>query len=217
SLDAKARDQARAYLLSARKTVEAALGQARAAVDEATAREARRLLERAISETKGGGQAVGRSGGPMQVEVGERVRTSDGMTGRVGELRDDGSAVIESGAVRLIVPLEQIVEVLGETAASSTAVLPAAASPTARLSDRPAATEVSLRGLRADEAEAILERALDAAVLDDLPYLRIIHGKGTGALRDLVQRVLQHDPRVARFGLAPANQGGSGVTVVEFA
>ena len=67
----------------------------------------------------------------------------------------------------------------------------------------------------ADEAEAILERALDAAVLDDLPYLRIIHGKGTGALRDLVQRMLQRDPRVARFGLAPANQGGSGVTVVE--
>jgi DNA mismatch repair protein MutS2 len=91
-----------------------------------------------------------------------------------------------------------------------------AASPTARLSDRPTAgTEVSLRGLRADEAEAILERALDAAVLDDLPYLRIIHGKGTGALRDLVQRLLQRDPRVARFGLAPANQGGSGVTVVE--
>jgi DNA mismatch repair protein MutS2 len=122
------------------------------------------------------------------------------------------------------VPLEQIVEVLEESAASQTAT-----SATARPTDRPrptggplgsadaaAATEVSLRGLRADEAEAILERALDAAVLDDLPYLRIIHGKGTGALRDLVQRRLQHDPRVARFGLAPANQGGSGVTVVEF-
>ena len=52
-------------------------------------------------------------------------------------------------------------------------------------------------------------------MLDDLPYLRIIHGKGTGALREMVQRLLQHDPRVARFGLAPANQGGSGVTVVE--
>jgi DNA mismatch repair protein MutS2 len=213
TLDTRAREQARAYLLEARKTVEAALGQARAAVDEATAREARRMLERAISETKDGGQAVGRSSGRVDARMDDRVRTADGMLGRVRELRDDGSAVIESGAVRLIVPLEQIVEVLGASAAS-----PTAASPTARPPDRPttsAATEVSLRGLRADEAEAVLERALDAAVLDDLPYLRIIHGKGTGALRDLVQRILQRDPRVARFGLAPANQGGSGVTVVE--
>jgi DNA mismatch repair protein MutS2 len=216
SLDAKARDQARAYLLSARKTVESALGQARAAVDEATAREARRMLERAISEVKEGDHAVGRSGGPVEVEVGYRVRTADGMTGRVGELRDDGAVVLETGSLRIIVRPEQIVEVLGGTAAAPTAASVTAASPTARLSDRPTAgTEVSLRGLRADEAEAILERALDAAVLDDLPYLRIIHGKGTGALRDLVQRLLQRDPRVARFGLAPANQGGSGVTVVE--
>jgi len=216
SLDAKARDQARAYLLSARKTVESALGQARAAVDEATAREARRMLERAISEVKEGDQAEERLGGPVEVEVGYRVRTADGMTGRVGELRDDGAVVLETGSLRIIVRPEQIVEVLGGTAASPTAASATAASPTARLSDRPTAgTEVSLRGLRADEAEAILVRALDAAVLDDLPYLRIIHGKGTGALRDLVQRMLQHDPRVARFGLAPANQGGSGVTVVE--
>ena len=222
SLDAKARDQARAYLLSARKTVESALGQARAAVDEATAREARRMLEKAISEVKDSGQAVGRAGGPVEVEVGYRVRTADGMTGRVGELRDDGAVVLESGSLRIIVQPEQIVEVLEQATRPADRPRPTgsplgtAVSSTARPADRPTAgTEVSLRGLRADEAEAILERALDAAVLDDLPYLRVIHGKGTGALRELVQRMLQHDPRVARFGLAPANQGGSGVTVVE--
>ncbi|HEX4622016.1 MAG TPA: hypothetical protein VH208_10660, partial [Myxococcaceae bacterium] len=53
SLDGAAREQARAYLLDARKTVEAALGRARAAVDEATAREARRLVEEAIEKTEG--------------------------------------------------------------------------------------------------------------------------------------------------------------------
>ena len=79
-----------------------------------------------------------------------------------------------------------------------------------------AASEVSLRGLRVDEAEAALLQALDAAVVADLPYLRVIHGKGTGALRDVVQAVLERDPRVARFGLAPSNQGGTGVTIVEF-
>jgi DNA mismatch repair protein MutS2 len=79
-----------------------------------------------------------------------------------------------------------------------------------------AASEVSLRGLRIDEAEARLIKALDDAVLADLPYLRVIHGKGTGAVRGMVHELLKHDRRVARFELAPANQGGSGVTVVEF-
>jgi DNA mismatch repair protein MutS2 len=79
-----------------------------------------------------------------------------------------------------------------------------------------AASEVSLRGLRADEAEAALIQALDAAVVADLPHLRVIHGKGTGALRTMVEALLERDPRVARFGLAPSNQGGTGVTIVEF-
>ena len=80
-----------------------------------------------------------------------------------------------------------------------------------------AESEVSLRGLTVEEAEPLLARAIDDAVLADLPYLRIIHGKGTGVLRDFVQSVLKRDPRVKRFSLAPANQGGHGVTVAEFA
>ncbi len=80
-----------------------------------------------------------------------------------------------------------------------------------------AASEVSLRGLTVEEAEPLLQRALDDAILADLPYLRIIHGKGTGVLRDFVQATLKRDPRVKRFALAPANQGGHGVTVAEFA
>lgn len=79
------------------------------------------------------------------------------------------------------------------------------------------ANEVSLRGLTIEEAEPLLHRAIDDAVLADLPYLRIIHGKGTGVLREFVQGVLKRDPRIKRFALAPANQGGHGVTVAEFA
>lgn len=214
SQDARAREQARAYLLEARKTVEAALGQARAAVDEATAREARRMLERAIAEAKEDGLADGRSGGRNEVNIGDRVRTQDGIVGIVRERRTDGVVVLESGALRFVVDPSGIATVLDYNPAVPTQVVS-----TARPPDRPSAeatSEVSLRGLRIDEAEAELSRALDAAILADLPYLRIIHGKGTGALRDLVQRVLEADPRVARWGFPPANQGGSGVTVVEF-
>jgi DNA mismatch repair protein MutS2 len=94
-----------------------------------------------------------------------------------------------------------------------------APSPSARPPDRltaaVAATEISLIGLRVAEAEPLLLKALDDAVLADLPYLRVIHGKGTGALRQFVHEVLSADPRVKRFGFAAPNQGGHGVTVVE--
>jgi DNA mismatch repair protein MutS2 len=57
---------------------------------------------------------------------------------------------------------------------------------------------------------------VDAAVLAENPYLRIIHGMGTGVVRERVHRVVRSDRRVARFGFAPRNQGGTGVTIVEF-
>ena len=79
-----------------------------------------------------------------------------------------------------------------------------------------AASEVMLRGLRLDEARERLIQALDDAVLADLPYLRVIHGKGTGAVRRLVHDYLREDPRVKHFAFALPNQGGTGVTVVEF-
>ena len=67
-----------------------------------------------------------------------------------------------------------------------------------------------------DEAETATVAAVDAAVLAEQPYLRIIHGMGTGVVRERVRRVVSGDRRVARFGFAPRNQGGTGVTIVEF-
>jgi DNA mismatch repair protein MutS2 len=80
----------------------------------------------------------------------------------------------------------------------------------------PASFEIDLRGMTGDEAEAATVAAVDAAVLAEHPYLRIIHGMGTGVVRERVHRVVRGDRRVARFGFAPRNQGGTGVTIVEF-
>jgi DNA mismatch repair protein MutS2 len=74
-------------------------------------------------------------------------------------------------------------------------------------------TEVDLRGLRVDEVELELGRALDAAVLGDLAELRIIHGKGTGAVRARVEELLRNDGRVRAFRLGQHGEGGAGVTV----
>jgi DNA mismatch repair protein MutS2 len=174
SLEREAREQTRAYLLEARKKVEEALGQARAAVDEATAREARRLLEKAIDETAVESAGEKAREGWMSLEELKRARRG-------------------SASPNLPQP-----------------------PPTSTAPSLTAATEISLIGLRVSDAEPLLVKALDDAVLADLPYLRVVHGKGTGALRQFVHEALSADPRVKRFGFAPSNQGGSGVTVVEF-
>jgi DNA mismatch repair protein MutS2 len=67
--------------------------------------------------------------------------------------------------------------------------------------------------MRVDEVEVELFRALDEAVLEDLSELRVIHGKGTGALRQRVGELLSADPRVASFRMAAPREGGAGVTV----
>jgi DNA mismatch repair protein MutS2 len=90
-------------------------------------------------------------------------------------------------------------------------------TPAAPLPRGPAAPlELDLRGLTGEEAEQATIAAVDAAVLAEQPFLRIIHGMGTGVVRERVRRVVSGDRRVTRFGFAPRNQGGTGVTVVEF-
>ena len=78
-----------------------------------------------------------------------------------------------------------------------------------------AQSEIDLRGMRVGEVEDIVMHAVDAAVRADLKTLRIIHGKGTGALRARVTEMLQKDTRVSGFRLGAWNEGGAGVTVAE--
>jgi DNA mismatch repair protein MutS2 len=76
-----------------------------------------------------------------------------------------------------------------------------------------ASLEVDLRGMRAVEIDRVLDRALNDAVLSSMPYLRIIHGKGTGALRQVVRDYLRASPLVVGAETAPDQQGGEGVTI----
>ncbi len=80
---------------------------------------------------------------------------------------------------------------------------------------RPATDEIDLRGMTMDEAEPVLERAIEQAYLAGLNQVRIIHGKGTGALRKKVHDFLRRHPQVAGFSLANWNEGGTGMTVAE--
>lgn len=74
--------------------------------------------------------------------------------------------------------------------------------------------ELHLRGLTVDEALEELDRRLDAAYLSGVPFIRVVHGKGTGRLRDAVRQALRNNPYVDRFEPGQSVEGGEGVTVV---
>ena len=73
--------------------------------------------------------------------------------------------------------------------------------------------ELDLRGQRAEDALDALDRYLESAFLAGLPFVRIIHGKGTGRLRQVVREALQGSPHVSRWENGQDKEGGEGVTV----
>ena len=76
-------------------------------------------------------------------------------------------------------------------------------------------SELDLRGMMVDEALPLVDKYLDDAILSSLATVRIIHGKGTGALRTGVRKYLKTHRHVKKFEFGAFNEGGDGVTVVE--
>ena len=118
-----------------------------------------------------------------------------------------GTADVMLGALKTRQPLGAL-ERLGRARADEgrqPIIVPAATGPVD--------LELDLRGYRAAEIEAMLDEYLEHAYRAGMPFVRIIHGKGTGALRKVVKDVLSIHPAVASHEIAPANQGGDGATV----
>lgn len=218
-----AREQSRSLLLEARQRVEEAIAKARGAGDEAASREARRVVEEAAKREaeaieRLGGSAARRLGSEdTEFESGTRVRLDSGTVGTVIEQRTDGKTVVQVGSLKLVTDPGSLVA-LEPSGRGAPSLSLGTGSPSRRAAEPSSAApfEVDLRGLTGEEAEQEVLSALDAAVLAEHPYLRIIHGKGTGVVRDRVQKVVARDRRVRKHAFAPANQGGTGVTVVEF-
>jgi DNA mismatch repair protein MutS2 len=213
------RRQAKAYLMDARRLVEEALGAARTASDDAAAREARRMVEEGIrdqgerlaaqEDESEGSTAPG--GGDAGLTAGTRVRLPSGATGEVLELRADGKAVVALGAMRMVTDPAGLATLPGGKSRKQAEPAVAGSGPASN-----PALEIDLRGLTGDEAEQATLAAVDAAVLAEQPFLRIIHGIGTGVVRERVRRVVARDKRIRSYAFAPRNQGGTGVTIVEF-
>ena len=127
------------------------------------------------------------------------------------ELRD-GDALVAVGTVKLTVPRDSLRR-SGKPSPSPEVVVPRNGD----LPDVHAPSEIDLRGMRVEEMERVLMHAVDSAVRADLKSLRIIHGKGTGALRERVAEMLRGDRRIKEYRLGAWNEGGAGVTVADLA
>jgi len=192
------------------------------AAAEAAAADVRSRVEQLFRESRtpldGEDEGEGQAGAGTGAETGLRVRSrSLGLEGVVVELRGD-RAILEAGGVRVEVPVADVDPVPGGQPETRTRGRHEREdrAPDMRLPEIVARPEVDLRGLRVDEIEPSLLQAVDAAFVSDLPALRIIHGKGTFALRNQVARLLEPDRRVASLRPGGFEEGGSGVTVVEF-
>jgi DNA mismatch repair protein MutS2 len=83
----------------------------------------------------------------------------------------------------------------------------------AKLSSSHARSEIKLLGLTFDEAQPIIDEAIDEAIVAGIHSLRIVHGKGTGALRTKVRDYLGRKKQVISISTPPPALGGSGVTI----
>jgi DNA mismatch repair protein MutS2 len=227
--DARAREQARRLLLEARGEVEEAIREVRAAREVAASGaegEARRKVEAAARSLREGTPPArpGAGFGVPEVQEGDPVELlASGTRGVVRELSDE-RVTVEVGGMRMSVPRVDVAPLAGkrggERSGASDWSGPDEGASASRASgwtvpEIETRLEADLRGLRVDEVELALGRALDGAIVGNLAELRVIHGKGTGAVKARVHELLRQDARVAGFRPGGQGEGGGGVTVVE--
>lgn len=217
----KARNQADEIYRNSRREAEAVLKELRslkADIDvrslEVKAEEARKKLNKHLSQAEPLPE-----GTPLNAET-----ARSGMQVLVTALRKNGTVVevkgkdvlVSIGAMKMIVPLKQclLVKDAPKAAPVRSAYKANAAHTMFTAKTAEAEQEVDLRGMTTDEAIPYVDKAIDDALLAGITQIRIIHGKGTGALRAGLQEYLKSHRNVASYALASLSMGGAGVTVI---
>jgi DNA mismatch repair protein MutS2 len=153
----------------------------------------------------------------VAVAVGSRVVTSFGNIGVV-EKMDKEIAEVLVGGMRLrekIGNLQVVAEAAQGTDGKLEKLQKDSKTSNLRLDVEDMNAELNLIGQTTADAEYEIDRFLDEAYLAALPRVRIIHGFGTGALKNFVHHFLKGHPHIAKFGFAPQDQGGQGATIAE--
>jgi DNA mismatch repair protein MutS2 len=153
----------------------------------------------------------------LLIAVGSKVRTSFGSVGTVEKI-DKDTAEVTVGAMRLrekLANLQAVGEVQPNQQTRGEKLQNQAKNSNLRLDTEDMNAELNLIGKTTADAEYEIDRFLDEAYLAALPQVRIIHGFGTGALKNFVHHFLKGHPHVSRYSFAPPDQGGNGATIAE--
>ena len=146
------------------------------------------------------------------VQVGDTVQIkSMGVKATVLSIAPDRTLQLQAGIMKVNAKEDEVL-LLNE---AKVEVRTVAEKSAAALRSASVPTSVDLRGMMSDEAVLVMERYLDSAVMAKLKQVTIIHGKGTGALRQAVQNALKHNRQVKSFRIGNFREGEMGVTVVE--
>ena len=194
----------------ATRAARARLDEARESVSRRQTNVQRRQKKRAPRASSDSSPAVLTVSGP--ITVGDQVRVEGAGVGEVLEL-DDREAVVAFGQLRSRVKTRRLTKVGGPAPQTVRVRAPAATRPSSALT---ASTRVDLRGVRVEDALHETQRFVDEAIAAGVRSVEILHGKGTGALRQAIHAQLAARPDVTTFEVAPWDQGGDGVTVVRF-
>lgn len=198
--------EARAFLADARHRVGHELE--RLKTEEATRRQAQEAYHRLRRAEAELATPVETGTGP--VGAGEVQLRGLGLRGRV-VAEAQGMVTVQAGRLTVRVPRSEVEAVPTGPGATRTSSGVAISLPSRQDVPR----ELHLRGFVTDEARGAVEKFLDDAVVAGHPAVRLVHGKGTGALKRAIDACLRAHPLVSAFRTAPPAEGGSGVTVVE--
>ncbi len=154
---------------------------------------------------------------PERVQVGDLVRIrSLNLSGTVHTLPDvKGNLYVQAGILRYQVPLTDL-ELLEEEKPKTPKAQTTGTGKIAAGKTRSVSPEIKLLGMTVDEALMELDKYLDDAYLAHLPNVRIVHGKGTGALRSAVHDHLRRLDYIAEYHLGEFGEGDAGVTIATF-
>lgn len=220
-LEQKAKEKAKKIVEEAKKESEAVIAElhkmqlnANKLVKEHEIIEARKRLEDAAPKEnrilKKQRQLNEQEAARSQVlEKGDEVRVlSYGQKGTLVEKASNGEWVVQIGILKMKIPIEDLHYIKPEKEKNHVNVSNVRGREAVKM-------ELDLRGERYEDALYRTEKYIDDALLSNYHRVSIIHGKGTGALRQGVQELLKRHPRVKSFSFGSAGEGGYGVTIAE--
>lgn len=155
---------------------------------------------------------------PKKLRIGDSVKVlSMNLKGTVHTLPNDkGDLYVQMGILRSVVNIKDLVLLEEDSPAVGKKHASAGTGNLKMSKSASVSTEINLIGKTTDEAIVLLDKYLDDAYLAHMPSVRIVHGKGTGALRKAVQNHLKRLKYVKSFRLGEFGEGDSGVTIAEF-